>query len=176
MFVWFCWTMLKRYFPQEQFSDDRDSPQSQFTGSKEAPPKIRKPPPLPHCRCVVDLVDVRAAYTPLPPRAGLHSNPTTPPPPPSPASRQPDICPPTSYLYLRHPHHDFGQCLIRTNVRPSITLWNESPALSRAPGESHQWQLSALWRHQTPPMAPSSPPCHNNAFTLDGCTLSVTFA
>ena len=116
--------MLKRYFPQEQFSDDRDSPQSQFTGSKEAPPKIRKPPPLPHCRCVVDLVDVRAAYTPLPPRAGLHSNPgAPPPPPPSPASRQPDICPPTSYLYLRHPHHDFGQCLIRTNVRPSISPW-----------------------------------------------------
>ena len=60
--------------------------------------------------------------------------------------------------------------------QPLVPLWNESPALSRAPGESHQWQLSALWRHQTPPMAPSSPPCHNNAFTLDGCTLSVTFA
>ena len=63
----------------------------------------RTPPSLPE-----------QAYTPIP---------HTPPPPPSPASRQPDICPPTSYLYLRHPHHDFGQCLIRTNVRPSISPW-----------------------------------------------------
>ena len=51
-------------------------------------------------------------------RPTLQSQSTHPPPPPSPASRQPDICPPTSYLYLRHPHHDFGQCLIRTNVSP----------------------------------------------------------
>ena len=64
----------------------------------------RTPPSLPE-----------QAYTPIPEH--------TPPPPPSPASRQPDICPPTSYLYLRHPHHDFGQCLIRTNVRPSISPW-----------------------------------------------------
>ena len=119
MFVWFCWTMLKRYFPQEQFSDS-DSPQSQFTGSRLL---LRFGN---HHLCLTAgvlwtwLMCARRTPPSLPEQAYTPSQSTPPPPPPSPASRQPDICPPTSYLYLRHPHHDFGQCLIRTNVRPSM--------------------------------------------------------